>query len=192
MKSRERILEILRESVETKKTLMETKGDDIDRGYQLIYETLSAGNKLLIFGNGGSAADSQHFASEIVGRCVSEVKARPAIALTADPMFLTAAANDYGFDWIFARQIEAYGEKGDLAIGISTSGNSPNVLKAFEVAKSRGLVTMALLGRDGGKAKELADVSVIVPSYVTPRIQEMHITIIHIWCQMLEEGIEPV
>jgi len=187
-----RIVDILNESIEAKRILLEKRIVDIERVYGMIYRTLAKGNKLLIFGNGGSAADSQHFASEIVGRCVTEVAARPAISLTADPMFLTAAANDYGFDWVFARQIEAYGAKGDLAIGISTSGNSPNVLKAFEVAKSRGMSTMALLGRDGGKAKDIVDMSVIVPSNVTPRIQEMHITIIHVWCQMLEEGVKPI
>jgi D-sedoheptulose 7-phosphate isomerase len=188
----ERIESILRESIDAKRLLLQKQLEDIEKGYGWIHNTLANGNKLLIFGNGGSAADSQHFASEIVGRCVTETSARPAIALTADPMFLTAAANDYGFEWVFARQIEAYGVKGDLAIGISTSGNSPNVLKAFEIAKSKGLATLALLGRDGGKAKAMVDMAVVVPSIVTPRIQEMHITIIHIWCQMLEEGIKPV
>lgn len=165
--------------------------DEILAGYKMLDEALRNGNKLLIFGNGGSAADSQHFASEIVGKCSMDSPAQPAIALTSDSMFLTAAANDFGFDMIFARQIQAYGQKGDLAIGISTSGNSPNILKAFEIAKIPGLKTIGLLGKDGGKARNLVDLAVIVPSDATPRIQEMHITIIHAWCQLLEEGFKP-
>jgi len=190
MSALNRITEIINESIDSKKLLIDKCSNEIESGYRMLHETLSNGNKLLIFGNGGSAADSQHFASEIVGRCVQETPARPAIALTADPMFLTAAANDYGFDWVFARQIQAYGCPNDLAIGVSTSGNSPNILRAFEIAKSLNLKTLALLGRDGGKAKSLVDLPLIVPSSSTPRIQEMHITIIHIWCQLLEEGIK--
>ena len=182
-----RIKEILNESIEAKKLLLEKCSKEIELGYDMISKTLKRGNKLLIFGNGGSAADSQHFASEIVGRCVRETPPQPAMALTSDPVFLTACANDYGFEWIFARQIKAYGKKGDLAIGISTSGNSRNVLTAFGAAKGLEIKTLALLGRDGGKARDCVDLALVVPSNVTPRIQEMHITIIHAWCQLLEE-----
>ena len=184
----DRINEIINESIDSKRMLLAKCIPDIVNGFELIYDTLNKGNKLLVFGNGGSAADSQHFASEIVGRCVQDSPALPAIALTADPMFLTAAANDYGFERVFSRQIEAYGRNGDLAIGISTSGNSPNVLVAFEAAKMAGIRTIALLGRDGGRAKNIVDLALVVPSDVTPRIQEMHITVIHAWCQLLEEG----
>lgn len=187
-----RIREIINESINAKKKLIDECSEPVIRAYKILYETLNNDGKLLIFGNGGSAADSQHFASEIVGRCSLDSPAKPAIALTADPMFITAAANDFGFDQIFARQIIAYGKPGDLAIGISTSGNSLNVLEAFKVARELGLKTIAILGKDGGMAKDLVDIPLIVPSNSTPRIQEMHITVIHAWCQMLEEGFKPV
>jgi len=187
MSASRRITEIINESIDVKRLLIDKCLKEIESGYEMLSQALSCGNKLLIFGNGGSAADSQHFACEIVGRCVRETPAQPAIALTADSMFLTAAANDYGFDWVFARQIQGHGREGDLAVGISTSGNSPNVLKAFEIARGMKIKTIGLLGRDGGKAKGVIDLAIVVPSDMTPRIQEMHITIIHAWCQMLEE-----
>lgn len=184
-----RINEIFDESVNLKKRVKAECFDQIRRGAEMISSTLSNGGKLLIFGNGGSASDSSHFACEIVGRCVGDSPAQPAIALTADSAFLTAGANDFGFENVFARQIEAFGKENDLAIGISTSGNSPNVLNAFTTAGKMGIATIGLLGADGGKAVGMVDLALIVPSDVTPRIQEMHITIIHIWCQINDEGI---
>jgi D-sedoheptulose 7-phosphate isomerase len=147
------------------------------------------GNKLLVMGNGGSAADAQHFAAEIVGRFKLERPALPAIALTTDSSILTAIGNDYGFDAVFARQVEGLAACGDVVVGISTSGNSPNVMAALEIARSRGCKTIALLGRDGGALRALADIPVIVPSCDTPRIQEGHITIIHIICDLLEKRL---
>lgn len=156
---------------------------------QTMADALSTGKKLLIMGNGGSAADAQHFAAEIVGRFKMERKALPAIALTTDTSALTAIGNDYGFDRIFSRQVEAFAQPGDVVVGISTSGNSPNVALALKVAKDAGCRTVALLGKDGGSIKELVDLSLIIPSNDTPRIQEGHITTIHILCDLLEKEI---
>lgn len=154
-----------------------------------LVETLSGGGKLLIMGNGGSAADAQHFAAEIVGRFKMERRALPALSLSTDSSILTAVANDYGFDTIFSRQVEALASPGDAVIGISTSGNSPNVAGALRLARQRGCTTIALLGRDGGDIRELCDLSLVVPSWDTPRIQEGHITIIHIVCGLVERAL---
>lgn len=145
--------------------------------------------KVLICGNGGSAADAQHMAAELVGRFKMERQALGAIALSTDTSILTAIGNDYGFDDIFSRQIEALTSSGDIVIGISTSGNSPNVLKGMVKAKEKWAVTIGLTGGDGGKLKDLADVCIIVPSSNTPRIQEAHITIIHIICLLVEKTL---
>jgi D-sedoheptulose 7-phosphate isomerase len=152
-------------------------------------EAFAKGNKLLVMGNGGSAADAQHFAAEIIGRFKLERPALPAIALTTDSSILTAIGNDYGFDAVFSRQVEGLAAHGDVVFGISTSGNSANVEAALEKAKTKGCTTIALLGRDGGSIKELADIPLIVPSFDTPRIQEGHITIIHIICDLLEKRL---
>ncbi len=152
-------------------------------------EAFARGNKLLVMGNGGSAADAQHFAAEIIGRFKLERPALPAIALTTDSSILTAIGNDYGFDAIFTRQVEGLAAKGDIVVGISTSGNSPNVKAALEKAREKGCITVALLGRDGGAIRELADIALVVPSFDTPRIQEGHITIIHIICDLLEKRL---
>lgn len=154
---------------------------------RMAIETYQNGKKLLLCGNGGSAADAQHIAAELVGRFVMERRALGAVALTVNSSSLTAIANDYGYNRVFARQVEAFGESGDLLIGISTSGNSPNVVKAMEKAKETGLKTAALTG-DHGKMEILnhADVSVCVPSKITARIQEMHILIGHIFCEQVE------
>jgi D-sedoheptulose 7-phosphate isomerase len=149
---------------------------------------LRQGRKILVFGNGGSAADAQHFVAELVGRYLVERRAWPAIALTADTSILTALGNDYGFDRVFARQIEAHGQAGDVALGITTSGRSPNVLRALETAKERGLVTIALTGR-GGEAGGLASIHLAVDNDHTPRIQEVHITMLHILCELVEEEL---
>lgn len=151
-----------------------------------VVATLKNGNKILICGNGGSAADAQHFAAELTGRYKSERISLPAIALTTDTSALTAIGNDYGYDEVFARQLSGVGNSGDLLIGISTSGNSKNVLKAFEIAKQKGIKTIGLSGRDGGAMNELCDINVVVPSNDTARIQEMHILIIHTICAAVD------
>ena len=148
-----------------------------------------AGNKLLVMGNGGSAADAQHLAAEIVGRFKMERRGLPAIALTTDSSILTALGNDYGFDAVFTRQVEALAVPGDVVLGISTSGTSRNVSAALELARTRGCRTVALLGRDGGTIAGLVDLPLVVPSCETPRIQEGHITIIHIICDLLEQEL---
>ena len=156
---------------------------------ETIIKSLASGNKLLIMGNGGSAADAQHFAAEIIGRFKLERPALPAIALTTDSSILTAIGNDYGFDYVFTRQIEGFATPGDVVIGISTSGNSPNVLAALVKAQELGCRTIALLGRDGGSIKAAVDIPVIIPSHDTPRIQEGHITVIHIVCDLVERRL---
>ena len=146
---------------------------------------LKAGHTVFAFGNGGSAADAQHFTAELVGRYEQERRGWPAVALSTDPSALTAIGNDYGFDRVFARQLESLGRPGDVALGISTSGNSPNVLRALEVAKARGLVTIALTGR-GGEAGKIAAHHVSVAEDRTPRVQEVHATLLHVMCELME------
>ncbi|EDP73657.1 D-sedoheptulose 7-phosphate isomerase, partial [Hydrogenivirga sp. 128-5-R1-1] len=152
----------------------------------LMAKRLKMGYKILICGNGGSAADSQHFAAEIVGRFEKERKGFPAIALTTDTSALTAIGNDYGFKHIFSRQVEALGQKGDILIGISTSGNSENVIKAVEKAKEMNLFTVGFLGKDGGKLKNIVDKAFIVDSESTARIQEVHLTLEHALCKVID------
>jgi D-sedoheptulose 7-phosphate isomerase len=151
---------------------------------------LMHGGNLLICGNGGSAADAQHFSAEMSGRFVAERRALAAIALTTDTSALTAIGNDYGFDRIFARQVEALGRPGDLLVGISTSGNSLNIVQAAQAASSLGAGTLGLLGRDGGQLKTIMDDCLVVPSNVTARIQEVHIMVIHFWCEIMDEKIK--
>lgn len=153
--------------------------------------SLRNGGKILFFGNGGSAADAQHLAAELIVRYRVNGKALAAVALSTDTSTLTACANDFSYDEIFSRQVEAIARAGDVVLGISTSGNSPNVLKALEVARDMGCVPAALAGRDGGKLKGLADPLVVVPSTVTARIQEMHIVIGHALCDVLEQRLRP-
>jgi D-sedoheptulose 7-phosphate isomerase len=156
---------------------------------RLLIEAFKSGNKLLAMGNGGSAADSQHFVAEIVGRFKLERRALPAIALSTDTSILTAIGNDYGFDAVFSRQVEAHAIAGDVVVGISTSGNSPNVLKALLLARERGCRTVGLLGKDGGGIKAACDLALVIPTNDTPRIQEVHITIIHIVCDLVEKAL---
>ena len=153
-----------------------------------ITAALKSGGTVLVFGNGGSAADAQHFTAELVGRFEQERKAWPAIALNTDTSALTAIGNDYGFDRVFARQVAALGRHGDVAIGISTSGNSPNVLRALETANERGLVTVALTGR-GGDAGKIASVHVRVDEERTARVQEVHTTLLHVICALVEKEL---
>lgn len=157
----------------------------------MLTEALQNGRKLLIMGNGGSAADAQHFAAEIQGRFKMERRGLPAISLTTDTSILTAIGNDYGFEHVFRRQVEALAAEGDVAIGISTSGSSENVLAALSCAHDHGCRTLGLLGRDGGTIGKMADLHLTVPCHDTPRIQECHITIIHIICDLLEKRLFP-
>jgi D-sedoheptulose 7-phosphate isomerase len=155
-----------------------------------IDEAFTAGGRLLIFGNGGSAADAQHMAAELVGRFVRERAAMPALALSTDTSILTSVGNDYGYERVFARQVEALGRPGDVALGITTSGGSPNVVAALGVAKARGLKTVALTGRDGGLAGAASDIHINVPAESTARVQEVHGTIIHVICELIERRRE--
>lgn len=150
---------------------------------------LEKGRKILICGNGGSAADSQHMAAEFVGRFVKERQSLPALALTVDTSLLTAVGNDYGFDYVFSRQVEGLGQEGDVLIAISTSGNSANVVKAVKTAKEKGIYVIALTGENGGILAKESDLCLAVPSQVTARIQEMHIMIIHMICEVAEADI---
>ena len=181
------ILEELKHHQNTIAKVIDQLVPSIETSCKMINETLLAGGKILLAGNGGSAADAQHIAAELTGRYVKERKALPAIALTVDTSALTAISNDYGYESVFSRQIEALARPNDLFIGISTSGNSANILKALESAKSIGCKTIGLSGRDGGQMNELCDMNIIVPDDVTARIQEMHILIGHIFCKSVDE-----
>lgn len=158
---------------------------------QTIIEAIRAGGKLMIFGNGGSAADAQHIAAELAFKMGRERAALPALALTTDTSLITAIGNDRSFDFIFARQIQAVGREGDAALAISTSGNSPNVVEAVKAARALGIRTIGLLGGDGGQVASLVDLPLIVRHSQTPRIQEVHIIISHIICQLIEDELCP-
>ena len=177
---------IFLESARLKEEFSYKYSEDIVNLGILMAKRLKMGYKILICGNGGSAADSQHFAAEIVGRFEKERKGFPAIALTTDTSALTAIGNDYGFKHIFSRQVEALGQKGDILIGISTSGNSENVIKAVEKAKEMNLFTVGFLGKDGGKLKNIVDKAFIVDSESTARIQEVHLTLEHALCKVID------
>jgi len=155
-----------------------------------IVTALKAGGTVLVFGNGGSAADAQHVVAELVGRFVRNRRAWPAVALTTDTSILTAVGNDFGFDQVFARQIEALGRPGDVAVGITTSGDSANVLRGLEAADARGLVTAVLTGRGGGAAGRLAAIHLNVPETTTARIQEAHMTMLHLVCELVDDELE--
>lgn len=186
---RDKIKDKLLESIQVKEELMRTHITQIVKIVNLVIDSLKKGHKIIFFGNGGSAADSQHLAAEFVGRFKKDRKALAAIALTTDTSILTSLANDYGFEVIFAKQIEALGNKGDVAIGISTSGKAKNVILAIKRAKEMNLKTIALTGGDGGPLAKSADITLIAPSVVTARIQETHITIGHIICELAEEAL---
>ncbi|MDR0498106.1 MAG: D-sedoheptulose 7-phosphate isomerase [Holophagales bacterium] len=182
----ETLLKHIQESVELLQNFFHKEMSRIISQGNYIAECLASGAKIMVCGNGGSAADAQHFAAELCGRYVCERRALAGIALTTDTSALTAIGNDYGFDRIFSRQVEALGRAGDILIGISTSGNSENIVQAVRTAQSSGVQTLGLLGRDGGQLKSLMDDYLIVPSNVTARIQEIHIMIIHFWCEILD------
>jgi D-sedoheptulose 7-phosphate isomerase len=177
----------IKEGIRALEGVLEDQVGNIENAATAIIESLKAGKKLLVFGNGGSASDSQHMAAELVGRFKMERKALPAIALTANTSILTAIANDYGYDAVFSRQVEALGAQGDVALGISTSGNSKNVIEALKRARSIGMKTIALSGGDGGSMKSQADISILVAAKDTPRVQESHILIVHIICALVED-----
>ncbi len=186
----ERIDAIVHESLNTKVIFFSNHVREVERSAQLIIDALRAGNKLLLFGNGGSACDAQHIAGELVNVFMNKNrKGLPAIALTTDGSILTSIANDSSFIHVFDRQVQALGRRGDVAIGISTSGNSPNVVKGLEAARYQNMHTIGLLGRDGGRAAEIVDIPLIVRHEETARIQETHILIGHILCQLVEESM---
>jgi len=182
----ERIKRQLYESSEVKKLIAESLSDKIAEAAMLIVDCIESGGKVILFGNGGSAADAQHLAGELVGRFKLERCAFPALSLTTDTSIITALSNDYGYDRVFARQVEAYARQEDVVVAISTSGNSPNVIEGVKRAKQIGAKSIGLTGGDGGKVAEIADIVLIVPSSDTPRIQEGHITIGHIICDIAE------
>src|ERR1044072_4208315 len=169
--------------------LLESQLADINATGELIWNALKRGNKILLCGNGGSAADAQHIAAELVGRYEQQRRAFPSVALTTDTSALTAIANDYGFEEIFARQVEARAAAGDVLIAISTSGKSPNVVKAADQARAIGCQTIALTGCSGEPLAAHCDLAVVVPSDRTSRVQEAHITIGHIWCEIVEANL---
>ncbi len=180
----------LQSHLETINSIIGVLEEDIKDASQLCIDTLKNGNKILFCGNGGSAADAQHIAAELTGRYKTERKGLAGIALTTDTSALTAIGNDYGYERIFDRQVESLARKGDLLIGISTSGNSENVLRAFSVAKEMGCKTIGLSGKGGGEMNEYCDFNLVVPSDNTPRIQEMHILFGHIICQLIDNAFE--
>ena len=184
----EKVRQIISDSIKAKEKLLELS-PNIEKTAEIMINSLRNGNKILACGNGGSAADAQHFAAELVCRFEKDRKPLPAIAFNANTSNLTAIGNDYGFDDIFSKQVEAFGREGDVLVAITTSGNSPNVLKAIEKAKKAKLKIIGLTGKDGGKMKGLCDHEIIVPSSNTARIQESHITIIHAWCKLIEEEL---
>ena len=183
---RDTLLKQVQDAIELKRRFFDAELDHVLAQADDMAERLRRGGRILVAGNGGSAADAQHLAAELSGRYLKERRALAGIALTTDTSALTAIGNDYGFDFVFSRQVEALGRPGDLFIGISTSGNSPNILKAVESAKALGLKTLGLLGRDGGKLKAMVDDALVVPSPVTARIQEVHQMVYHFWCEAID------
>jgi D-sedoheptulose 7-phosphate isomerase len=184
---RDVVLKAFNDSAAVKQQFVRDHADRIVEVAKVIVRAFREGHKVLLFGNGGSATDAAHVAAEFVGRYKRERTPLPAIALATDIAAITCIANDYGFDELFARQVRAHGQKGDIAIAISTSGNSPNVLKGVAAAKEGGLTTVAWTGGTGGKLAALADFAFVVPSSVTARIQESHITLGHVLCELTEE-----
>jgi D-sedoheptulose 7-phosphate isomerase len=191
MDAKKFIAESLIESYETKLKIKENLQNEIIDAVQILTDCFKKGNKLLLCGNGGSAADCQHIATELMIRLSHHIQrpALPAIALTTDTSNLTAGGNDFGFENVFARNVEGLGNKGDVLLAISTSGNSPNIIKAVEMAHKKGMKVIGFLGGNGGKLKDLADRPIVVPSSNVQRIQEGHITIAHIICELVEDKL---
>ncbi len=185
------IKEQIKKSYETKQAIYENEEllSKIEELVKLCVELYRGSSKTILAGNGGSAADAQHIAAELVGRYGFDRPSIPSLALTTDTSNLTAIGNDYGYDKVFSRQLEGMGQSGDIFIGISTSGNSANLINAFISAKAKGITTVALVGKDGGEMAKMADIALVVPSNSTPRIQESHILIGHILCDIIEKEI---
>jgi D-sedoheptulose 7-phosphate isomerase len=177
---------IFAETIAAHQATLQRSSADVRRAADVMRDALGRGAKILSFGNGGSAADSQHFAAELVNRFRAERRALAALALTTDTSVLTSIANDSTYDRVFARQIEALGRAGDVALGMSTSGRSPSVIAAFEQARAQNLKTIALLGNDHSALADRADISIVVPALATARVQEVHRTILHVLCEMIE------
>ena len=180
------LLQHVQDAIELKRTFFEREMDHILAQAEDMAKRLEGGAHIFVCGNGGSAADAQHLAAELSGRYVKERRALGGIALTTDTSALTAIGNDYGYEQVFSRQVEALGRPGDLLVGISTSGNSPNVLLAVAAAKALGMRTLGLLGRDGGKLKSAVDDALVVPCAVTARVQEIHQMTYHFWCEIID------
>jgi len=187
--SKSRIEAVVSESLEVKKRFFAAQAEALAALADLIAERVRKGGKVLVFGNGGSAADAQHFAGELVGRFTKEGPPITALALTTDTSIITAIGNDYGYEHVFKRQVEAHARPHDIAVAISTSGNSKNVLEAVQAAKARGLLTVGMTGEGGGKLAALVDHLFAVPSKETPRIQEAHHLMNHILCELLEDRL---
>lgn len=185
----EKIKNIIQASIDTKKKVLADAQllATVEKVANVITNAFRTGKRVYFCGNGGSAADAQHLAAEFSGRFYTDRKALPAEALHCNTSYLTAVANDYGYELVFSRMIDGIGEEGDVLLGLSTSGNSGNIMKAFEVARTKGITTVGFTGATGGKMKDLSDHLINVPSTDTPRIQESHITIGHIICQLVEE-----
>ncbi|MEO5657044.1 MAG: D-sedoheptulose 7-phosphate isomerase [Nitrospiria bacterium] len=187
----EHIQRLFRDSVSVKEAFVSQYRDEIADVAKRLISAFKKGRKVILFGNGGSATDASHIAGEFVNRFQRDREGLPALSLSADQSVITSIANDYDFQEIFSRQIRALGNKGDVAIAISTSGNSPNVLRAVEAAKPLGIMTIGFTGKDGGKLASLVDHAFIVPSDSTPRIQETHITLGHVLCELVEDALFP-
>jgi D-sedoheptulose 7-phosphate isomerase len=181
----------IKESIEVKQNILADVEllERLNRAIDLIYDALKAGNKIFFCGNGGSAADAQHLAAELSGRFYFDRVPLPAEALHCNTSYLTAVGNDYGFDMVFSRMMQGNGKKGDVLVGLSTSGNSENILKAYETAREKGIKIISLTGASGGKMKDLSDILLNVPSTDTPRIQETHILLGHIICESVEKQL---
>ena len=188
----DRIAGMVSESLEVKRRFFDQHADDVGRAASMVAHAFNANGKLLVFGNGGSAADAQHIAGELVNRFLQKRRGLPAIALTTDGGVLTCIANDSGFENVFARQIEALGTKGDVCLAISTSGTSSNIVRACEQARAQGIKVIGLLGRDGGNVAALCDLTLIVPSNDTQRIQEAHNLTGHVLCELIELEMFPL
>jgi D-sedoheptulose 7-phosphate isomerase len=185
----DKIKKIIKASIDTKQSVLQNEGllKTIEASVDVIVNAFRNGNRVYFCGNGGSAADAQHLAAEFSGRFYTDRKALPAEALHCNTSYLTAVANDYSFDEVYSRLIDGIGEKGDVLVGLSTSGNSPNILKAFNTAKKKEMVTIGFTGKSGGEMRTLCDHLINIPSTDTPRIQEVHIMVGHIICQLVEE-----
>jgi len=184
------IKSMIQESIEAKRLVGETLAQQIEKAAKAIIDTFKNGNKVILAGNGGSASQASHFAAEFVGRYKKERKSLPSIALTADSSFLTAWSNDYNYDTIFERQLQTFGKAGDAFVAISTSGNSENIIRAATSAKKLGMHVIGLLGKNGGRMKNMCDIELIIPSDNTPVIQENHLMIFHMICEFVDKEFD--